>query len=108
MKKLLEIMVFSLLFSGSAYAEKENLYKKYLSECSNSPIKTFLITDRFSFNSKLVGETGNQKIEKELIKDKGTLVYSGKNLDKSCLKQKFTKHHKKSIKIVIIFSMIIK
>ena len=97
MKKLLGIMVFSLLFSGSTYAEKENLYKKYLSECSNSPIKTFLITDRFSFNSKLVGETGNQKIEKELIKDKGTLVYSGKNLDKSCLKQKFTKHHKNKI-----------
>jgi len=97
MKKLLGIVVLGLLLSGSAYAEEENFYKKYLSECSNSPIKTFLITDRFSFSSKLVGEIGNQKIEKELIKDKGTLVYSGKNLNKNCLKQKFTEHHKSKI-----------
>ena len=97
MKKLLSILVLGLLLSGNACAEKENFYKKYLSECSNSPIKTFLITDRFSFSSKLVGEIGNQKIEKELIKDKGTLVYSGKNLNKNCLKQKFTEHHKSKI-----------
>ena len=97
MRKLLTILVLGLLFSGNAYAEKENFYKKYLSECSNSPIKTFLITDSFSFSWELVGEIGNQKIEKELKKDKGTLVYSGKNLDKNCLKQKFAEHHKSKI-----------
>ena len=97
MKKLLSILILSLLFGENVYAEKKNYYEQYLSECSNSPIKTFFITDRFSYSSKLVGEIGNQKIEKELIEGKGTLVYSGKNLDKNCFKQKFTEHHKLKI-----------